>query len=209
MTTNVWFIDDDENERRGCVDVLREIFADTSISVEARPPLPALGDYATSLSREVPAALILDQRLNTSGQVVYTGAELAAHLRAIGTRVPIVILTNYPSDDFSAQEWAVECIFEKKSTLRDPVGPPAQAFKLRLSRQVAISSSLLAAREQRFHELLIKSSRERLSSDEENELRQLEGERMATVAAAERERQIRLDTDIEALKRLLGRDRLL
>jgi hypothetical protein len=37
----------------------------------------------------------------------------------------------------------------------------------------------------------------------------LEGERIASVAAAEREKQIKLDAEIENLKKLLGRDRLL
>ena len=209
MNATVFFIDDDRIERQSSADILAEIFADLPISIEARPPLLALADYTDLLNQAAPAALILDQRLNTSGGVPYSGVELAAHCRAIGSRVPIVILTNYPNDDFSAQGWAVECIVEKKTTLRDPAGAPAQAFKIRLSRQIEVCGNVLAAREDRFHELLIKSSRERLSSDEENELRQLEGERIATVAAAEREKQIKLDVEIEALKKLLGRDRLL
>jgi DNA-binding LytR/AlgR family response regulator len=208
MNATVYFIDDDEIERRSCLDVLKEIFADTPLSIEALAPLPALADY-TELVNRGPAGLILDHRLNTSGRVLYSGAELAAHLRAIGSRVPIVILTNYPDDDFSAQGWAVERIVQKKNTLRDPTGVAAQEFKLRLLRQIETCGNILAARERRFNELLIKSSRERLTTDEEKELRQLEGERISSVAAAEREKQIRLDAEIESLKKLLGHEHLL
>ncbi len=209
MKTTIIFIDEDQIERQSCVDVLKEIFADTPLTIEACPPLPALADYTELVNRSSLAALVLDQRLNTSGQVLYSGVELAAHLRAIGCRVPIVILTNYPEDDFTAQGWAVECIVQKKKTLDDPAAIAAQEFKLRLLRQIEIAGTVLAAREQRFNELIIKSSREKLAADEEKELRLLEGERVASVAAAEREKQVRLDAEIENLKKLLGRDRLL
>ena len=209
MKETVFFIDDDEIERQSCVDVLKEIFADTPLSIEARPPLAALADYTNLVNEAAPAALIIDQRLNTSGKVIYSGAELAAHLRAIGSRIPIVILTNYPYDDFTAQGWAVECIVQKKTTLRDPAGVAAQEFKLRLVRQIEICGVMLAAREQRFHELLVKSAREQLDPDDEKELQQLEGDRMASVVAAEREKQVKLDAEIEGLKKLLGRDQIL
>ena len=208
MKAIVFFIDDDEIERQSCADVLKEIFGDTSLSIEALAPLPELTNY-TELVNKSPSGLILDHRLNTSGRVLYSGAQLAAYLRAIGSRVPIVILTNYPDDDFSAQGWAVECIVQKKNTLRDPAGVAAQEFKLRLLRQIEICGNVLAAREKRFHDLLVKSTRVTLPPEEENELRQLEGERIASVAAAEREKQVKLDAEIDALKRLLGRERLL
>jgi DNA-binding NarL/FixJ family response regulator len=209
MKTTVIFIDDDAIERQSSLDVLKEIFADTSLVIEARSPLNALGDYIDFMNQTALAALILDQRLNTSGKVLYSGVELAAQFRSIGSRIPIVILTNYPDDDFNSQGWAVECVVPKTITLRDPSGTPALQFKLRLLRQIEISANVLAAREQRFNELLIKSSREKLTSEEERELRQLEGDRISTVAAAEREKQIKLDSEIETLKKLLGRDRLL
>ena len=209
MKTTVFFIDDDEIERKSCVDVLKEIFADAPLSIEPLAPLPVLADYSAFIVQAAPAALILDQKLNTSGNVLYSGAELAAHLRAIGSRIPIVILTNYPDDDFSASGWAVECIVQKKKALQDPSGAPAQEFKLRLLRQIEICGTVLAAREQRFHDLLIRSTRGTLPPDEEKELRQLEGARSASVAAAEREKQVKLDAEIETLKKLLGRERLL
>jgi hypothetical protein len=209
MNKTVIFIDEDAIERQSCLDVLREIFADTSLSIDALPPLPMMADYNEFITRVSPAALILDQRLNTAGAVTYSGAELAVHLRAIGSRIPIVILTNFPEDDFSAKGWAVECIVQKKITLRAPTAQPAVEFKLRLCRQIAACGTILTDRENRFHELLIKSSRETLSPDEETELRLLEGERIASVTAAEREKQIKLDSEIINLKKLLGDGQLL
>ena len=208
MSKQVFFIDDDEFERRSCSDVLQELFADTSVRIEPRAPLPALADYAALLASNAASALILDERLNTAGGVTYTGAELAAHLRAIGCNLPIVILTNYPDDDFTSQGWAVECIVEKKSVLNDPMSPTAQAFKARLSRQIEIAGAVLAERERRYHDLLVKSADGSLLPEEVAELRKLEANRIAPIAAAEREKEQKLDAEIEKLKRLLGDGKL-
>ena len=208
MSKPAFFIDDDEFERRSCSDVLQELFADTSVRIEPRAPLPALADYAALLASNAASALILDERLNTAGGVTYTGAELAAHLRAIGSNLPIVILTNYPDDDFTSQGWAVECIVEKKSVLNDPMSPTAQAFKARLSRQIEIAGAVLAERERRYHDLLVKCADGSLLPEEVAELRKLEANRIAPIAAAEREKEQKLDAEIEKLKRLLGDGKL-
>jgi hypothetical protein len=209
MSKPVLFIDDDELERSSCVDVLREVFAGTSIQIVARAPLPTLADYSALIADNAAAALILDERLNTAGGVSYTGAELAAHLRAIGGNLPIVILTNYPDDDFAPQGWAVENIVAKRIVINNPTSPEAQAFKARLSRQIEIAGAALAEREKRYHDLLVKSTSGDLSANESAELNALEVERIAPVAAVEREKQNRMDREIENLKRLLGTERLL
>jgi len=209
MSKPVFLIDDDELERRSCVDVLREVFAGTTIHIEPLAPLPTLADYSALIADNTAAALILDERLNTAGGVSYTGAELAAHLRAIGGNLPIVILTNYPDDDFAPQGWAVENIVAKKSIINNPISPAAQAFKARLSRQIEIAGGVLAEREKRYHDLLVRSTNSDLSAEEILELKALESERIAPVAAAEREKQRKMDTEIENLKRLLGTERLL
>jgi hypothetical protein len=208
MSKSVFFIDEDELERRSCGDVLQEIFADTAIRVEALAPLPNLSDYSAFVAERSASALILDERLNTAGGVNYTGKELAAHLRAIGGNLPIVILTNYPDDDFAPQCWAVESIVSKKTVINYPASPEAQAFKARLSRQIEITGAVLAQREKRYHDLLVKSTNGILKPEEDKELKELESERIAPIAAAERENQRKLDVEIENLKRLLGDERL-
>lgn len=204
MSKPVFFIDDDELERNSCVDVLREVFAGTSIQIEPRAPLPTLADYAALIADNAAAALIIDERLNTAGGVNYSGVELAAHLRAIGGNLPIFILTNYPDDDFAPQGWAVENIVAKRSVINNPTSPEAQAFKARLSRQIEITCAVLADREKRYHDLLVKSTNSDLSAEEGSELKALEADRIAPVAAAEREKQQKMTTEIENLKRLLG-----
>lgn len=204
MTKPVIFIDDDEYERRSSTDVLNEIFKGTSIHVEALKPLPTLADYTGLVSKKIAAALIVDERLNTAGGVSYTGVELAAHLRAIGGNLPIVILTNFPEDDFNKQGWAVENIVAKKRVLNDPASPEAQAFKARLSRQIEIAGIVLAEREQRFHDLLIKSLKETLTPAEEKELGLLEVERILPVQAEEMPDSKTLQKTIEELKAKLN-----
>jgi hypothetical protein len=200
----ILFIDDDEMERRSSIDVLREIFAGTSIVVEPSAPLATLNDYSVLIANKQVAGLIIDEHLNTAGGVNYSGVELAAHLRAIGGMLPIVVLTNYPDDDFAQRGWAVENIFAKNKVIFDPNSPEALAFKARLSRLVEMSGIVMAERERRYHELLVKFARTNLSDAEKTELDALEADRIAPVSAVEREKQQRLDKEIENLKRLLG-----
>jgi hypothetical protein len=208
MTRPVVFIDDDEFERRSCTDVLKEIFYGTTIRIEPLAPLPTLADYSVLIAKNAMSALILDERLNTAGGVAYTGAELATHLRAIGSKLPIVILTNFPDDDFTNQEWAVECIFQKKKVLNDPVSPAAQLFKARFSRQIEIAGAVLAEGEQRFHDLLVKSMKAPLTAEEEKELGILEDERLVPMQAQELPDAKALEKAIEELKTKLNPDEL-
>lgn len=184
------------------------MFAGTSIQIEPLAPLPTLSDYSALIADNAASALILDERLNTAGGVTYTGVELAAHLRAIGGSLPIVILTNYPEDDFAPQGWAVENIVAKRSVINNPASPEAQAFKARLSRQIETAGVVLAEKERRYHDLLVKSTTDTLNVEESAELTAIEAERIAPVAAAERERLQKMDAEIEKLKRLLGTERL-
>lgn len=209
MTNAVYFIDEDEYERRSCADVLKEIFADTTITIVPMAPLPVLADYAAFVVRDEASALILDEKLNTAGGVTYTGAELAAHLRAIGAKMPIMILTNHPDEDYTQRGWAVESTVGKKSVLRDPTTPAALEFKARLSRLIDIAGAVRANRESRYHELLVKSADDKLTPEEKGELDTFEAERIAPIAADERGKQQKLDAEIEKLKKLLGDGQLL
>jgi len=208
MNKTVFFIDDDEIQRRGCVDALQDLFKDTTIQIEPLVPFATLAEYSALIASNAAAAFILDERLTTTGIVTYNGLALAAHLRSIGgDLLPIVILTNFPPDDFPPQGWAVENIFEKK-ILTDLSSPGAQALKLRLLRQIEITGVLLAEREQRFHDLLIKSLKEKLTADEEHELSALEGVRLVSTQAQEFHDAKSLENAIEKLKAKLEPDKL-
>jgi hypothetical protein len=208
MIKTIYFIDDDEVERRSGLDVLREIFASDTLAVEAQPPLPLLKDYATLANDPDTAALIVDQRLDTSGMVSYSGIQLAAFLRSISSKLPIVILTNYPTDDFGGLDWAVERIFEKTDMLRDPNAQLTQKWKARLIRQIDVFGDIRGVREQRFHDLLVKSLRERLSGDEEKELGLLETERILPVQAEEIGDIKVLEAAVEELRKRIHSDEL-
>ncbi len=208
MTKTIYFIDEDEVERRSSVDVLREIFASETLAVEAQAPLALIDDYAALVADPDTAALIVDQRLDTNGMVSYSGIQLAAFLRTIASKLPIVILTNYPTDDFGGLDWAVECIFEKTAMLRDPQARVTQEWKARLIRQIDVFGDVRGAREQRFHDLLVKSLREKLSTAEEAELGLLETERILPVQAQEIRDISVLEEAIAELRKRIHADKL-
>jgi hypothetical protein len=208
MTKTIYFIDEDEVERRSSVDVLREIFASESLRVEAQAPLPLIRDYAALVTDPDTAALIVDQRLDTNGMVSYTGIQVAAFLRTIASKLPIVILTNYPNDDFGGLDWTVEQIFEKTEMLRDPAAKETQEWKARLIRQIDVFEDVRGAREERFHNLLVKSLQEKLSPAEETELGLLETERILPVQAQEIHDIKLLEDAIDELRKRLHSDDL-
>jgi hypothetical protein len=144
------------------------------------------------------------------GGVAYNGIDLAEHLRSIRPKLPIYILTGAAGarEDCAGVEYRVEEIIDKED-IEDLSSEKAQTIKARMLRRLDVFEDVLGSREQRFHDLLIKSTHGTLPRDEEKELRRLEGERIASVAAAEREKQVKLDAEIESLKKLLGRERLL
>jgi hypothetical protein len=208
VTKIIYFIDEDEVELRSGVDVLREIFGSETLEVEARPPFPLLEDYALLADDPRTAAFIVDQRLDTSGVVSYSGIQLAAYIRSISSRLPIVILTNYPDDDFGGLDWAVERIFEKSDMLRDPQAQLTQKWKARLLRQIDVFAEIKSTREQRFHDLLVKSLQDKLSPEEEKELGLLETERILPVQAQEITDIKELQAAIEELRRRLHSEEL-
>ncbi len=181
----IYFVDDDDSERRGCTDVLVELLASDEIGVGGLAPTRAYDGFATLLADGNTGAFILDYRLGSTGLVTYTGIDLAGYLRGINHKIPIVILTNF-DDDISGEATArVECILQKKSILNDPKAQDAQTFKARLLRHINVFGDLLDAREKRFHELLVKSLKDRLTAEEEGELGLLETGRLLPLQAEE------------------------
>ena len=204
----IYFVDEDAPARRANLRDLNNLLDNPEIKIFDMAPLRSFAEYDGLVASSETAAFILDQRMKAA--VSYNGTDLAAYLRRVDPKVPIYILTGYADqkDDFLGSEYLVEYIIGK-AEIEDPNSNAAKIVKARLLRHLEVFNDVRDAREQRFHDLLIKSSRETLSPDEERELRQLEGERIASVAAAEREKQVELDAEISKLKELLRRDRLL
>lgn len=206
----IYFVDENEPARRANLRDLTVLLDNPAIHIRDLAPLKTFAEYDSLAADPATAAFILDQRMKAGGTVSYNGTDLAAHLRGIDAKMPIYILTGYSDqiDDFRGSEYLIEYIIDKEH-IENPASEEAKIVKARLLRHLDIFNDVRNARDQRFHDLLIKSSREALLPNEEKELRELEGERIATVAAAEREKQIKLDAEIESLKKLLGRDKLL
>lgn len=181
----IYFVDDDERERRGCLDVLVELLGNDEVTVSAMAPTPNYAGFAALLSDPKTGAFIVDYKLGSTGLVTYSGIDLAVFLRGISQNIPIVILTNYQSEIAITDAPRVEDIVEKNSILRDPNTPKAQTFKARLLRHINVFGGIRDERETRFHELLVKSLRERLTADEEKELGILEVNRVLPLQAEE------------------------
>jgi hypothetical protein len=205
----IYFVDEDEPARRANLRDLTTLLDNPGIEIRDLAPLKTFAEYDGIAAEPTTAAFILDQKLKPGG-MTYNGTDLAAYLRGIDAKMPIYILTGYADqlDEFRGSQYLIEYVIDKQH-IEEPTSEEAIIVKARLLRHLDVFNDVRNAREQRFHDLLIKSSLEPLLADEEKELRELEGDRIAIVAAAEHERQIKLDTEIEALKKLLGRDRLL
>jgi len=205
----IYFVDEDEPARRANLRDLKALIDNPAIQIRDLAPLATFAEYDSLANDPATAAFILDQKLKPGG-MTYNGTDLALYLRGIDSKMPIYILTGYAgeTDEFRGFEYLIEYIIDKQH-IEDPNSDNAIKHKARLLRHLDVFNDVRSARDQRFHDLIIKSSREPLSVDETKELIELEGERIGSVAAAEHERQIKLDTEIEAMKKLLGRDQLL
>ena len=201
----VYIIDDDARELRANQRGLETIFRGSPLHFKGVQPLERLADYNELLPKPDTAAFLIDQRLQVSGDVNYSGIELASHLRSIASKLPIYILTNYETDaDLEgANEQTVEDVIDKDDLTR-PDEPKALRFKARFLRRLQGFQDVLTAREQTFHELLKKSLREELSATEKRELEDLQSERLLPVHSAELREIAALDQTIEKLTKLLN-----
>ena len=205
----IYFVDEDEPARRANLRDLKALIDNPAIQIRDLAPLATFAEYDSLATDPTTAAFILDQKLKPGG-MTYNGTDLALYLRGIDSKMPIYILTGFAdqTDEFRGFEYLIEYIIDKQH-IEIPGSDEAIIVKARVLRHLDVFNDVRNARDHRFHDLIIKSSRETLPADEAKELLELDGDRIASVAAAEHERQIKLDTEIEALKKLLGRDRLL
>jgi hypothetical protein len=185
MKNKIWVIDDNDAQLKTSVSLLQKVFPE--FQMVPLLPLPTLGDYApTLLSDPETACVFIDQKLKEKGTAQYYGTELASHLRAIDTKLPLYILTNYVDEKelFEEGEKDVEDIIDK-GKISDKDSDYIQNLKARLIRRIDNYNDILTNRERRFRELLLKSLVENLSVDETAELKELQGIRGAGVAAIE------------------------
>jgi FixJ family two-component response regulator len=200
----IYFVDEDPPARRANVEALKALLGTVEIDVHGVEPLKSFADYDPLLAAPTTAAFILDQRMKQGGLVSYNGTELAEHLRGIDAKMPLYILTGYAdqADDFRGTEFRVEAIIPKDA-IEDPASEQAQMIKARLLRHLNVFNDVRNTREQRFHDLLVKSLREPLTTDEQQEMDKIEGETTAPILAAERNRERELGEQVDKLRKLI------
>lgn len=182
--------------------VLGRLLSDPVVRVKIEPMAPygKLSQYNHLLARTNTVAFIIDQKLSTTGEADYEGTRLASHLRAINTKLPLYILTNYAEDAKQKGEATVEDVIAKAELL-DAKGKVR--FKARFLRRIAVYRDVLTTSEKRFHDLLIKSLSHPLSGPEKREFNNLQKARALPAHAAELELASELDKSIGELKALL------
>jgi hypothetical protein len=198
----IWLIDENEQELRTYLSILRE-FMPESVRVEGIfPPYSRKEDYLPILENLNTVCIIVDQRLKDTGVATYVGIELAEYLRSVNTKIPISILTNYAyeRDEFIGGEWSVEDIIEK-AKLGDDEG--ARAVIARILRRIDVYEDMLGEREKRFRNLLRKSLSDELGEEEQRELEELQLERTSVILASELAQLSELEQIVEKHKRLM------
>lgn len=180
----LYLVDDKEESRHANGPALQKFLGSPDIKVVPLEPFPEFARYDALLRNPVLGGFFIDQKMRGGGVVNYNGIELASHLRALHPKLPIYILTGYPNEDFTGTAYRVEGIVDKED-IEECESEKAQVLKARILRRLNVFGDVLDAREQRFHDLLIKSMKEPLTADEEKEMGLLEVERLAPQHAAE------------------------
>jgi DNA-binding response OmpR family regulator len=202
----VYLVDENDQQRRTYTRILIELFNGSGLIIKDLIPLPTVNEYTDLLNSGRVAALVLDQKLEDGG-VAYSGTQLSSHLRSIAPKLPIFILTNYTTEPelFVGAEWSVEDIVPKSIVL-DITSEEAKIFKARFLRRLGVYVDVLDARAQRYHDLLVKSLKEPLTTEEQNELGLLEAERILPQHTTELQDVKALEDAIAELRRRIGSD---
>jgi len=198
----LWLIDENLDQLHTIRTELQHLLPDT-IRVEALLALPRKEDYVDRvLSNPDTACILIDQKLKDTGMANYLGIELAKTLRAVNSKIPIYILTNWikESDQFIGSEWSVEDIIAKDDLVDDA---RAQIVISRMLRRLDVYADLLGDRERRFNDLLRNSLTEELSPEEKSELESLQFDRSSAILASELGRLDELGQLVDRYKSLM------
>lgn len=204
----LYLVDDKEEARWANAPLLQRLLDSPDIRVEAIAPFPKYAQFDELLKNPNLGGFFIDQKMRGGSSVTYNGIELAGHLRSRHAKLPIYILTGYPPDDeLNSGAYRVEDIVDKED-IEDRASEKAQMLKARILRRLAVFGDVLDAREQRFHDLLVKSMKEPLTATEEQEMGLLEDERLAPQHAAEMHDAKALEKAISELKAKLHNENL-
>jgi len=203
----IWLIDENQHELRMLQNILKRSVPD---SIEVKPIIAYknLDDYLPILNNLQTACIITDQKLKVTGIATYTGIELAEFLRAINTKLPIYILTNFAddSDEFVGGEWSVEDILRK-----DELTDVNKRIILiaRLLRRIDVYEDILGEREEKFRTLLKKSMEGNIEDSDIQELEALTLQKISPNLARELEQIGQMEQIIKAHEELMNHFQLL
>lgn len=204
----LYFVDEKEAARLANAPLLQRLLDSSDIKVEAIAPFPQFSQFDELLKNPNLGGFFIDQKMRGGSLVNYNGIELAGHLRSRYPKMPIYILTGYPPDDeLTGGAYRVEDIIDK-ADIEERDSEKAQMLKARILRRLAVFDDVLNTREQRFHDLLVKSMKEALTVEEEKELGLLETERLAPQHAAELKDAKALEQAITELKAKMQNENL-
>lgn len=160
---------------------LQECFGD-EIFVIPKAPERKLGEMIDHIcSQQNLVALVVDQRLKSTGMAEYTGIDLIERVRGLFPILPIYILTNH-QDDIGDLDYQVEYVLEKDNLYDDNY---INTLKARVRRHVDVYNVIMSDREIRFDELLRASLERELNSDEMKEMQELDYRRSKVILADE------------------------
>jgi hypothetical protein len=203
----LYLVDDKEASRHANGPALQRFLGSPDIKIVPIEPFPDFAQYDTLLSDPALGGFFIDQKMRGGGVVNYNGIDLAGYLRSLHLKLPIYILTGFPNEDFSGTLYRVEDVVDKEA-IEDRESEDAQVLRARILRRLNVFTDILDAREQRFHDLLLKSMKENLTAAEEKEIGLLETERLAPQHAAEWHDTKALERAITELKAKLQNENL-
>ena len=202
----LYFVDEKEEARWANAHALKKLLDTPDVEVIGLAPFQEFSQYDSLLANPQVRGFFIDQRMRGGG-VNYNGIELAEYLRGHNRKLPIYILTGYPTDDFTGTAYRVEDIVDKEY-IEDRDTDKAKTIRARILRRLAVFADVLNEQECRFHDLLVKSMKVTLTPDEEKELGILEDERLVSMQGEELHDAKALEKAIEELKAKLQPDKL-
>lgn len=177
----VLWIDEEPRALSTFTAFLQECFGD-EITVIPEIPERKLDDMIVHISSQQNlVALVVDQRLKSTGMVEYTGIELIEKVRGLFPILPIYILTNH-QDDIGDLDYQVEYVLEKDNLCDESY---IKRLKARVRRHVNVYDVIMSDREIRFDELLRASLERELTTEETKEIQELDFRRSKPILADE------------------------
>lgn len=195
----LYFVDEKEEARWANTHALKKLLDTPDVEVTGLAPFQNFAEYDPLLANPQVRGFFIDQRMRGGG-VNYNGIDLAEYLRGHHRKLPIYILTGHPTDDFTGTAYRVEDIVDKED-IEDRDSEIAKTIRARILRRLAVFEDVLNEQERRFHDLLVKSMKEPLTSNEEKELGILEIERLVPLQSEELRDVKALEAAITELKK--------